>query len=131
MLLARWKIANACNTRIPLRDRQGLLGGDVKRLLAEAQPIRLYVLAAALDFRRGELLGRRWSDLDLNLGTVASVKTVQRVNGRLLMDDTKTEDSWLPSHCGECAPPAQDIPTRHPASARPTDLDVILGIYAH
>jgi hypothetical protein len=35
----------------------------------------------------------RWSDLDLNLGTVASAKTVQRVNGQLLMDDTKTEDS--------------------------------------
>lgn len=40
-----------------------------------------------------ELLGLRWSDLDLNLGTVASVKTVKRVNSRLLMDDTKTEDS--------------------------------------
>ncbi len=37
------------------------------------------------------LVGLRWSDLDL--GTVAPAKTVQRVNGRLLMDDTKTEDS--------------------------------------
>lgn len=53
----------------------------------------LYILAATLGFRRGEVLGVRWSDLDLNLGTVAPAKTVQRVNGQLLMDDTKTEDS--------------------------------------
>jgi integrase len=75
---------------------KGLPVGDVKRILAEAQRTRLYalyVLAATLGFRRGELLGVRWSDLDLTLGTVASTKTVQRVNGRLLMDDTKTEDS--------------------------------------
>jgi integrase len=43
-------------------------------------------------FRRGELLSLRWSDLTLNLGAVAAAKTVQRVNGRLLMDDIKTED---------------------------------------
>jgi integrase len=75
---------------------KGLPVGDVKRILAEAQRTRLYalyVLAATLGFRRGELLGLRWSDLDLTLGTVASTKTVQRVSGRLLMDDTKTEDS--------------------------------------
>jgi integrase len=75
---------------------KGLPVSDVKRILAEAQRTRLYalyVLAATLGFRRGELLGLRWSDLDLNLGTIASIKTVQRVKGRLLMDDTKTEDS--------------------------------------
>jgi integrase len=70
--------------------------GDVKRILGEAQRTRLYalyVLTATLGLRRGELLGLRWSDLDLNLGTVAAAKTVQRVNDCLLMDDTKTEDS--------------------------------------
>lgn len=75
---------------------KGLPVSDVKCILAEAQRTRLYalyVLAATLGFRRGELLGLRWSDLDLDLGTVASTKTVQRVSGRLLMDDTKTEDS--------------------------------------
>jgi integrase len=75
---------------------KGLPVSDVKCILAEAQRTRLYalyVLAATLGFRRGELLGLRWSDLHLDLGTVASTKTVQRVSGRLLMDDTKTEDS--------------------------------------
>jgi integrase len=75
---------------------KGLPVGDVKRILGEAPRTRLYalyVLAATLGFRRGELLSLRWSDLALNPGTVASTKTVQRVNGRLLMDDIKTEDS--------------------------------------
>ncbi|MGH4008100.1 MAG: tyrosine-type recombinase/integrase [Pseudonocardiaceae bacterium] len=33
------------------------------------------------------------SDIDLDRGTVAAAKTVQRVKGRLVMDDTKTENS--------------------------------------
>jgi integrase len=81
-------------SRIPDNDadrrkgrRASPYGRPVARLYA------LYVLAATLGFRRGELLGLRWSDVDLNLGTIASTKTVQRVNGRLEMDDTKTEDS--------------------------------------
>lgn len=48
---------------------KGLPVSDVKRILGEAQRTRLYalyVLAATLGFRRGELLGLRWSDLDLN-----------------------------------------------------------------
>jgi integrase len=75
---------------------KGLPVHDVKRLLTEAQHTRLYalyVLAATLGFRRGELLGLRWSDIDLDLGTITPAKTVQRVRGRLLIDDTKTEDS--------------------------------------
>jgi integrase len=75
---------------------KGLPVHDVKRILVEAQHTRLYalyVLAATLGFRRGELLGLRWSDIDLNLGTITPAKTVQRVRGRLLVDDTKTEDS--------------------------------------
>ena len=75
---------------------KGLALGDVKRLLAEARQTRLcglYVLAATLGFRRGELLGLRWSDLDLDAATVEPRRTVQRVGGRLLVDDTKSEAS--------------------------------------
>lgn len=75
---------------------KGLPVHDVKLLLTEAQHTRLYalyVLAATLGFRRGELLGLRWSDIDLDLGTITPAKTVQRVRGRLLIDDTKTEES--------------------------------------
>jgi integrase len=53
----------------------------------------LYVVAATLGLRRGELLGLRWEDVDLNRGTLTVTKTVQRVGGRLLVDDTKSEAS--------------------------------------
>jgi integrase len=39
------------------------------------------------------LLGLRWQDVDLDLGTVSIEKTVQRAGGELRMQDTKTEDS--------------------------------------
>lgn len=80
---------------------KGLPVEDVLRLLAEAKSTRLYalyVVAATLGLRRGELLGLRWDDLDLDEGTLTVAQTVQRVGGRLLVDDTKSEasDATLP-----------------------------------
>ena len=43
--------------------------------------------------RRGELLGLRWVDLDLDRGTWRPAKQVQRVAGELRLRETKTEDS--------------------------------------
>jgi integrase len=62
------------DARISIKIAKGLSAGDVKRILAEAQRARLYTLrpGATLGFRRGELLGLRCSDLDLNLGIDAS-----------------------------------------------------------
>jgi integrase len=68
----------------------------VKRILAEAQKTRLYalyIIAATLGLRRGELLGLRWEDLDLDKGTLTVAQTVQRVSGRLLVDQAKSEAS--------------------------------------
>lgn len=75
---------------------KGLQVREVKQLLIEAKQTRLYglyVVAATLGLRRGELLGLRWSDLDLDRATLTVAQTVQRVGGRLVVDDTKTEAS--------------------------------------
>jgi integrase len=75
---------------------KGLQVADVKRILAEAKKTRLYglyVVAATLGLRRGELLGLRWEDLDLVKGTLTVAQTVQRVAGRLVVDETKSEAS--------------------------------------
>jgi integrase len=75
---------------------KGLSIKDVTALLAEAKKGRLYalyVVAATLGLRRGELLGLRWSDLDLDTGTLTVEQTVQRVGGRLVVDATKSEAS--------------------------------------
>ncbi|MFF5082486.1 tyrosine-type recombinase/integrase [Actinoplanes sp. NPDC000266] len=72
---------------------------QVRALLKATEGHRLYplyVVAATMGLRRGELLGMRWSDLDLDNGTLTVEQTVQRVNGELLLTGTKTEDSEAP-----------------------------------
>ncbi|SCL16775.1 Site-specific recombinase XerD [Micromonospora nigra] len=78
------------------RVGKGLSVEQVRKLLAACEGHRLhalYVVAATLGLRRGELLGLRWSDLDLDTGTAAIGQTVQRAGGKLHLQDTKTEDS--------------------------------------
>ncbi len=75
---------------------KGLKVEQVRALLAAVEGHRLrplYLAAATMGLRRGELLGMRWEDLDLDLGTFTPCQTVQRVNGRLRMQETKSEDS--------------------------------------
>ncbi len=80
----------------PTRATQGLSVDQVRKLLATAQSHRLHplwVVAATMGLRRGELLGLRWSDVDLDDGTLRVHQTVQRVAGQLHLLDAKTEDS--------------------------------------
>ncbi|WP_243420965.1 tyrosine-type recombinase/integrase [Micromonospora globispora] len=75
---------------------KGLSVEQVKRLLRAAEGHRLYPLylvAATLGLRRGELLGLRWQDLDLDRGILSVEQTVQRLAGGLRVQDTKSEDS--------------------------------------
>jgi integrase len=75
---------------------KGLPVTDVKRLLAAAKETRsypVYVLAATLGLRQGELLGLRWGDVDFTKNTLEVAQTVQRVSGRLIIDETKSDAS--------------------------------------
>jgi integrase len=57
---------------------------EVRTLLAEVEGHRLYplyVVAATMGLRRGELLELRWSDIDLDRGTLNVEQTVQRAGG--------------------------------------------------
>lgn len=62
-----------CSRNSPGRGpQQGLSVEQVKRLLAAAEGHRLhplYVVDATMGLRRGELIGLRWSDVDLYEGT--------------------------------------------------------------
>lgn len=56
---------------------------EVRRLLADARGDRLealYVLAIHCGLRRGELLGLRWSDVDLDTGTLRVSRQLQRMS---------------------------------------------------
>lgn len=55
-----------------------------------------YVLILVLGLRRGEVLGLAWDDVDLDAGEVYISWQVQRIGGRLLRRQTKTEASDAP-----------------------------------
>jgi integrase len=53
----------------------------------------LYSVAVALGLRLGEILGLRWSDVDLETGTIRVAQALQRVGGRLTFVEPKSERS--------------------------------------
>ena len=53
----------------------------------------LYALAATTGARQGELLGLRWQDVDFATGVVTIRRTLQRVGGEWVVQDTKTAKS--------------------------------------
>src|SRR5215211_3805285 len=50
----------------------------------------LYVLAITTGLRRGELLGLRWDDADLEFGTLRVGRALVREDGRHILGETKT-----------------------------------------
>lgn len=53
----------------------------------------LYSVALAVGLRRGEALGLSWRDIDLDKGTLALRKQLQRIYGKLRLVDLKTKRS--------------------------------------
>ncbi len=76
---------------------------EVRRLLESARAggdpwYTAYVLILVLGLRRGEVLGLRWQDVDLEAAELTVGWQLQRVSGRLLHRETKTQasDAVLP-----------------------------------
>ena len=75
---------------------QGLSVEQARTLLTATSKERLhalYVLAVYLGLRRGELLGLRWADVDLDQGSLRVRNTLQRVDGGLQFLPPKTRNS--------------------------------------
>ncbi len=53
----------------------------------------LYTLALNLGLRRGEILGLRWEDVDLDDAILRISQSLQRVEGKLRAAGTKTDRS--------------------------------------
>jgi integrase len=88
------------------RVNRGLTTAQARAALRAAADHRLYalyVLALCLGLRRGEVLGLRWTDIDLDGRKLEVVQTLQRVGGELRFVRPKTEDSErtvpLPEFC--------------------------------
>ena len=85
---------------------RGLSLAQARRVLRAAKTERLYalyVLALCLGLRRGELLGLRWEDIDLDAGALEVVQTLQRVGGALRFVRPKTADSARTIRSRRCA----------------------------
>ena len=75
---------------------RGLTVEQARKLLVAARDDRLhalYVLALYLGLRRGELLGLRWEDVDLDRAVLQVRHSLQRVGGELRLTTPKTRRS--------------------------------------
>ncbi|HEX6969657.1 MAG TPA: tyrosine-type recombinase/integrase [Micromonosporaceae bacterium] len=75
---------------------KGLTITQAQRLLETVKPTRwhtLYLMALMLGLRRGELLGLRWSDIDLDNATLTVRHNLVRAAGQLRLQAPKTRRS--------------------------------------
>src|SRR4029079_1688628 len=82
--------------RQPSSTATPLTAEEAKMLLAIAQDHRLSALfrvALMMGLREGEVLGLRWSDLDLDAGSLRVAQALQRVDGQLIFKEPKTAKS--------------------------------------
>lgn len=61
--------------------------------VADDRLVALWILAASTGMRRGELVGLRWSAVDLEEGTLRVERTVTEAGGRVVSDDSAKTDA--------------------------------------
>jgi integrase len=95
-LIARNPAALVDPPRIPRSEIRPLSAEPARRFLDAAKGGRfeaLYTLALFSGLRRGEILGLRWSDVDLEARAFRVDQAIQRVGGKLQAAETKTKRS--------------------------------------
>jgi integrase len=87
-------------------EMQTLSADETRRLLEAARGDRLealYVLAVHTGMRQGELLGLKWSDVDLKAGTISVRRTLTKSGTSLLLGEPKTKKSRRTVYLTEAA----------------------------
>ena len=91
---------NVCDAvKAPKRERhevQPLTLAQAKTFLAKITEHRdeaLFMTAAVIGLRKGELLGLRWQDIDLDAGTLTVKMQAQRITGEKVLVPPKTDKS--------------------------------------
>jgi len=90
-------VRNVCDAvrppRVPPSERRALTEGELARVIRAAEGTRLHVpvlLAALCGLRRGEVLGLRWEDVDLERGVLVVRRSLEMASGKLGLKETKT-----------------------------------------
>ncbi|HVN90882.1 MAG TPA: site-specific integrase, partial [Candidatus Binataceae bacterium] len=79
--------------RIERRELKVLWSEDARRFIEAVKNERLealYSVALSLGLRRGEALGLRWSDVDLEARRLTVARSLQRIEGKLQIVETKS-----------------------------------------
>jgi integrase len=95
-LLARNPAAAVKRPRVSPTEATYLTPTQVRALLTGAQSSRyahLFALLVNTGLRRGEALALHWSDVDLDAGALRVRGTLARVEGHLVVTETKTDKS--------------------------------------
>ena len=82
--------------RVPKARIYPLTPVEAKTLLEAVRNDRLsalYTMAMAVGLRQGEALGLRWQDVNLEAGTLTVAVALQKLNGRLVLTEPKTDGS--------------------------------------
>ncbi|MCC7024387.1 MAG: site-specific integrase [Thermomicrobiales bacterium] len=94
---------NAAALAVPPRqektERRTLNPDEARQLLAVTEDDRLaalYRLALTLGMRQAEILGLRWSDVDLDTGVLRVRQTLQRIGGETITKEPKTSRGRRP-----------------------------------
>lgn len=95
-LVTRNAAALARPPRVPHRQVQPFTIDEARRLLCAVTDTPLegpVVLGLALGLRQGEILGLRWSEVDFDRCTLRVGVALQRIGGRVALDQPKTDRS--------------------------------------
>lgn len=95
-LVVRNAAASARPPSVRRKEQTTWTPDELSRFLASVADHRLFaafVLGATTGMRRGELMGLRWRDVDLEAGRLSIVSTITTVNGKPVETSTKTNKS--------------------------------------
>lgn len=79
------------------REMKTLTAEQLQSFLREAKEsgvYEMYYMELATGLRRGELLGLKWEDIDLENGTIRICRQVARINGEIVEAPLKTKNSY-------------------------------------
>ena len=95
-LVLRNAAAAARPPSVPHHEQQTWSAAELNTFLAGLHDHRLLasvVLLATTGLRRGEMLGLRWTDVDLDAGKLSVIQTITTVRGHPVVSSTKTKKS--------------------------------------
>jgi integrase len=121
--------------RVPRRRVSPLSVEQVRTFVAAIAEDRLealYLVALGVGLRQGEILGLRWSDVDLEAGTLTVRHALARIDGRLVLVEPKSATSRrvvpLPAFVRDALLAHRDRQAQEPLPLRPVPPDAFADL---